>query len=619
MNKKRRECMKKALCLLMTLALSLSLLFGCGDGEPQPSPSPSTKATYELKNISATEDGEPVKIDVSDMTQEQQGRYSDIIASYGTTIEVDVNTLTFSGSLTGAYGKCTFSKEGNNVVFDNAAINSTFKAFTLTSQKLTFTLQVGEDEIEFEFHNRQNPPYNPPDGDLEFMELEIWAGDEYMISETAAKFNAFLNKFNSSEVASRLNVRLSLRAMTSLPTALSGALTANQGPALVIWDRFFTPSNTEILTPINDLLERDADEINLSLLHPEALKELSYRGTYYGLPLDLDPWGIYINLDNVDEYNAAHPTSAIDVNDLGTWSKLAAAAEKLTKRNGSTVTTAGLNTTSMDGHFFSFTYTAGGEVINTREWHPGYGDTVMTVPPDEYGKRIEEVLYFFKYLYSKNICNNALGGTDAFIEGKLAMTYGSMFFPQTIRSMTSKNVRYKFIPYPKRDLTFRSENGGSQNNPLSINPDLEIGGLTNGLYGGMLGGYGLAIPYPPNSAFRDQNWEKKKERAWMVIKAIIFNDEINRMFFTTTEQITSRVDLHEDVYYYQDSVMKDAIPYLAYYRIRPNVAGYEAFESNVVRANIQKLYEGTYQTIQTCYYNIMEQGNQLLRRAQGRD
>ena len=51
--------------------------------------------------------------------------------------------------------------------------------------------------------------------------------------------------------------------------------------------------------------------------------------------------------------------------------------------------------------------------------------------------------------------------------------------------------------------------------------------------------------------------------------------------------------------------------------MRPGVAGYETFESSIVRSEIQALREGS-QTVLNTYEDIRSQGNTLLRQAQGR-
>ena len=61
----------------------------------------------------------------------------------------------------------------------------------------------------------------------------------------------------------------------------------------------------------------------------------------------------------------------------------------------------------------------------------------------------------------------------------------------------------------------------------------------------------------------------------------------------------------------------DILPYLENYKMRPSVAGYEVFESSIVRADIQMLKEGSL-TVLATYEKIRDDGNALLRQAQGR-
>ena len=63
--------------------------------------------------------------------------------------------------------------------------------------------------------------------------------------------------------------------------------------------------------------------------------------------------------------------------------------------------------------------------------------------------------------------------------------------------------------------------------------------------------------------------------------------------------------------------MKDIIPYLDNYKMRPSVAGYEQFEANICRSEIQKLQEGS-QNALTTLAAIRDDGNTQLRQAQGR-
>lgn len=450
------------------------------------------------------------------------------------------------------------------------------------------------------------------------LQLTVWAPDQYAGSSVKAKFQGFLDKLNDTQQMKDLGVTLKFLPVTQLPTSLKTACISGptKMPDLVIWDRFSTPSNTNYLLPLDDLIERDGIETAKFL--GEAYSELTVSGVQYGLPLDADPWGIYVNMDLVNAYNeTAAQGDAIEVSSLGTWSGLLDAANKLTVRNGNTVTRSGLNTTSADGQFFSFVYTGTGELIDTDPQSSTYGDTTMAADTaflqDGQSLRVYDTLAFFNELYKKNLCNTGHGGTDAFGNGLCAMTYGSLYFPQELSSYSLKN--YKMLPYPARDRTYTD----GEDSPQELTADeTDQFGMKNGQVGGMLGGYGLAIPQPINKGMRTQEWQKHADKAWEVIKLWLMNDEIQRLYYTENETITCRTDLWTDSFYTQNTgVIGDILPYIGNYKMRPSVAGYEIFESSVVRSEIQSLREGS-QTVYRTYTDIRSQGNALLRQAQGR-
>lgn len=451
------------------------------------------------------------------------------------------------------------------------------------------------------------------------MVLTIWAPDQYAGASVKAKFQAYLDKFNETEKVKALGVKLQFTPLTQLPTSLKTACLSGptKMPDIVIWDRFSTPSNISYLLPLDDKIS--ADGIDKTKFLSEAYNELTVNDAQYGLPLDADPWGIYVNMDIVNEYNQnAGGGEEIDVASLNTWTAVMNAADKLTQRNGSSVTRSGLNTTSADGQFFSFVFTGTGELINTDKSSSSYGDTVMAegaagLMNDGQSLRVYDSLAFFKELYKKNLCNTGHGGTDAFGNGLCAMTYGSIYFPQELSSYPLKN--YKMLPYPARDRTYLNGEDAPETVDASA---IDKFGMTNGQVGGMLGGYGLAIPQPVNKAMRTAEWQKHVDKAWEVIKLWLLDDEMQELYYTENQVITCRRDLWTKPYYTENTgVIADILPHIQNYKMRPSVTGYETFESSVVRSEIQSLREGS-QTVLKTYGDIRSQGNALLRQAQGR-
>ena len=172
------------------------------------------------------------------------------------------------------------------------------------------------------------------------------------------------------------------------------------------------------------------------------------------------------------------------------------------------------------------------------------------------------------------------------------------------------------LPYPARDLTYV----GDEDAPgAKIDPSATDSlGMKNGTVGGMLGGYGLAIPQPANKAMHTKDWKMHVEKSWEVIKLWLMNDEMNELYFTENQSITCRTDFWTTNKFYTENtgVIGDILPYLQNYKMRPSVAGYELFESSVVRSQIQAMKEGN--TVYKTYGNIRNSGNEVLRQAQGR-
>ena len=240
-------------------------------------------------------------------------------------------------------------------------------------------------------------------------------------------------------------------------------------------------------------------------------------------------------------------------------------------------------------------------------------DGITGIKSDGQSLRVYDTLAFFDDLYGKNLCNTGHGGTDAFGNGLCAMTYGSLYFPQELSAYNLKN--YKMLPYPARDRTYIQ----GERNAEIIDPDAtDDNNMQNGQVGGMLGGYGLTIPKPAFSSGQTDEWKRHVSKAWEVIKLWIMNDKIQELYYTENETITCRRDLWTKEYYTQNTgVIGDILPYIDNYKMRPSVAGYEVFESSVVRSEIQSLKEGSQKVLKT-YTNIRSSGNELLRQSQGR-
>lgn len=418
-------------------------------------------------------------------------------------------------------------------------------------------------------------------------EILIWGGDQWA-GNLERKVQNFVKYFNDTK-SEELGFTIKFAVKTNLTTSVKTDLRNNKAADIVLWDRFFTPSNTTVLLPLDEMIENsDAD---LSVFNSESLREMNVGGSQYGLPVDLDAWGIFVNMDILNEYNNGKSGDAV-AKLPATWSELLDTAEKLTVKSGNKVTRAGLNITSLDGSFYAFAQTAGSSIINLET-----GMSNVTTP------EALDVITLFESMYKKPVGEDGLGDEVSFINKKLAMTFGSMFFPATIEKYTADELNLKFLPYPARDMHL--DNG-------KLVKDDSVTGITTGT----LGGYGLSI-LQPDAKFRDVKWEARVQKAWKVIETWLYSDDLCMKFHTETETLSARNDLHGEEYFVNHPYIGSILEYIDDYKIRPNVAGYEAFEAQAVRAQIQTLFEGN-QNAATTLVNIQTEGDRILKAAQGK-
>lgn len=391
-------------------------------------------------------------------------------------------------------------------------------------------------------------------------EILIWGGDQWT-GEKATKLQQFFDQYTEET-----GIEVRYEAQQSLIAKLTSAIKINSGPDIVIWDRFFTATNSSILEPLDDMITADA--LDMSIFHEQAVEELQWNDVTYGIPLDLSAWGIFMNMDIFNAYNEGK-SEAEKLSLPEDWDDLKTVANALTIRDGTTVTRAGLNTLGLDGMFYSFALSSGVNIIDEE-------NSCTNVDNTEARRTLE----FFKELYDLNVCASGFGDDASFVNGLLAMQFSSFDFPSNIQAYG--DVEVKYIGIPK-------------------GPDGDVGG--------MLGGFGVALPKPADN-FRNEEYEQRKSRAWDLIKWWIFDADNNLDFGESLYTLSARLDLHDKGIYATDEYMLDYKEQIPYYTMRPRVEGYVQFETNVVRAEIQKMMEG--QSVLKTLENIQRDGDAVL-------
>ena len=114
--------------------------------------------------------------------------------------------------------------------------------------------------------------------------------------EAIGSDNSILQQFKSYfDENNGMGYTLEYEIKDSLSGDLRAAIQAGRVPDIVIWPRWETMTRNNLLQEIDSLVERD--NINIEKYNSEAFKELRAGGKLYGIPTDLDAWGIWCNTD----------------------------------------------------------------------------------------------------------------------------------------------------------------------------------------------------------------------------------------------------------------------------------------------------------------------------------
>jgi len=191
----------------------------------------------------------------------------------------------------------------------------------------------------------------------------MWAGGQWT-STDGENLKEFITEYNGSH-----DLQVELTIKTEFETQFASAITVGRQPDLVVWDRWNTPTYQQqgFLYPIDDLIAQDS--IDTTIFQTQAYKELSYEGHQYGLPLDLDIWGIYVNNDILNTYNTANADNQAVL--PSTWDELLDTAKKLTKTSDGTIAQAGYSSRDMYEHYFKFMVSTGTSFLGT-DGYPDY-------------------------------------------------------------------------------------------------------------------------------------------------------------------------------------------------------------------------------------------------------
>lgn len=393
------------------------------------------------------------------------------------------------------------------------------------------------------------------------IELVMWAGGQWTGTDYENLQN-FIANFNDTN---ELGFTIKLQFKSNMELDFVAARSRGTTPDILIWDRFNTPtySDSNMLQSIDHLIERD--NIDISVYHIEAMSEMIYKGSTYGLPIDLDTWGIYVNMDMVDAYNESNPNSQIVLDNDWTWHEMLDIAKKLTVKTGTRMDIAGYSANDLHEHFFKYMVSTGQEFIV---------DGKTNFLNDE----AEDVLKFFRTIKDADVCRSGMTEDSAFVTGLLAMYNKPTYYSDYIRQY-NPNMNYKFMPQPRYD----KENGTVP---------------TGSINGGMIGGFGLAYPQP-RDRYKTEKWEQRLDYAWEFTKWWLTNDENMLAWGELSNTLPAKTSLYDSDFVQNSPALKQASEFVVHYKIRPQIPGFLFLQTEVINPTVSGFLDGRLTLSQT--------------------
>lgn len=416
-----------------------------------------------------------------------------------------------------------------------------------------------------------------PEGNVK--EIVMWVGTGEWSGKNLQNLNAFIDAYNEAKPD---GFTVDVVPKGDLETAFQSVLNSRQVPDLMLWDRFNTATNSVAgyLYPVDDFIERD--KVDTTAFYAPVMQEMTYDGKTYGLPVDIDVWGTYVNMGCVEEYDNAHTDKiAPRLTANWTWNDLLVSAKALKE----TSALAGYSADDQEQHLFKY-------YVST-----GHGSEYLL--PVEGGKKgqyqtnfdnqwTKDILTFFKEVKDANV-----GGkqeNDSFTSGILAMVNKPLYYNNYIKS-DGRITNYKFLPQPKPDTA-------------------------DGVNGGMVGGYSIAYP-APTEKYQTKAWQAKHEAAWKFTKWLCTEKE-NMLAWSkeigSLPALTVALDADECVA--NNQVLSDARSYVKatdtqgnfVYITRPQVPNYLTLQTDVINSQVP-LYLSGQLSLENCIKELTSSGN----------
>jgi len=387
---------------------------------------------------------------------------------------------------------------------------------------------------------------------IEPVEITFWCD---WGGEGQKQFEAVAEKFNQSQD----RIVAKYECVEDYMTKFLTVATTGETPDILWWDRYrtylFAPKG--VLHPIDEYIERD--KVRKEDFYEEPLRELTWDGKIYGLPVTVDNRCLFYNKKLLDEKGLTPPT---------TWDELRECAKALTVWEGDKLEVAGWSLQDV-GLFSMYILQAGGQMLTD--------DGTKTAFNSEAGLKVLEFwdqLLNEDKVYKWGFEAGLEAGIDPFTVGKGAMIYnGPWALPSYMEY--GKELEFGIVPPP-------------------AGPE--------GDKGAMCGGFGLVI----------SEGSQHKEEAWEFIKWWVVDNPLE--YSKVSLNIPGNKVAANDPFFTENEMYRAFIQTMEFAKIRPPVPGYSDVETLALRPQLQLFMEGKI-TAEEALSKAQEMGDKILKEA----
>lgn len=383
-------------------------------------------------------------------------------------------------------------------------------------------------------------------------EVIFWG---YWDGDVEAQINEVVTAFNEEYGA-----RVKYVCQPDMMNAFQAAAIADDVPDVMLWDATEVRRYARMgqLFALDDYLA--SAEIPKADFNDESIRELTVDGKLYGLPMNIDIWGVYVNMDILRQADIDKAPT--------TWDEIKTAAIAAMNVEG---VRAGLNMKMAPNLFNSFLTANAGQPLS---------DDGLTVNLDD---KALQVLEYFMELVDSGVYSTqytAAGGADGFLTGEEAMVLWPTSMLRSYKTYGNE-IDFTFVPIPQ-------------------------GRAQGAQAGGIQTSWSLVIPAKTKHA----------QTAQAFVDFALHNEENSLKWCDIVGGFSALKSVQKNEKFANDKYLMNVLADLENHRIRSDVPGFINLEATCYMPEIEKMLEGS-QSPEDTLAVMKREGDKLLAQYRG--